>query len=629
MTTRMVGFLCRDSGLAAHRLSGFMDDLDEATRGDFVVLSHPANEPVVAVAVSQTSLPSVQTAVSADGSFAVVDGVFHNAAEIWRGDGDTETGNDAEQLLGAYRRQGGTAFDDLDASAVCAIWDAADRKLLLSRDTIGNVPGFYAIDEEGLVWSSDLSSVVAVTGAAEIDRASLDQYLGAGFVPSPMTMFASIRSLQPAELLEVSGQGDIKSRCCWRPTGRPRLRLSVEETTEELNGLFDRALMRRFDATRKSAVLLSGGVDSKLVLAYLANRDGANVKSYTFEYGDYSGRLNESDLAKACADHFGIKHQIIPFGPDDVVKHLERMIGIFGEPFSYGLHTVMLDDICAAGVSDVFCGIGADGWFLGAPDTRAVRYLNLPWPVRALVVASIPLLEGAASVVGGGGLSSLAGRLRSRSESFDMLNWRAGLNLPPLVSGAIFQRRERKDMYRDRTWVGAARERIDEVFASHIEQFDGETEEDLFRFMSLRFFAGDQMLNWTHWSARAYPLTISSPFNDREILEFVHRMPMYQLGKPELRRLAATRMPHDMAYGPKIAQGVPLADWMRGGMREFVSDILAPSRVADSGIFSVDKVTKLLAQHMSGEFDHAWRVWAVLSVLLWQDNVKKWQGRRA
>lgn len=85
--------------------------------------------------------------------------------------------------------------------------------------------------------------------------------------------------------------------------------------------------------------------------------------------------------------------------------------------------------------------------------------------------------------------------------------------------------------------------------------------------------------------------------------------------------MAAKHMPRDMAYSPKVAQGVPIAQWMRGGMRDFVADNLAPSRIEESGIFDRDLVSSLLDQHMKGQADHAWRLWALLSVVLWQDVV--------
>jgi len=587
-----------------------------ANSGNWGVLAFPKDEPIIAVAVESDETPTI--AEERDGSFLIINGRLYNAAELWGEEARTAEGG-AEQLLAAYRKSGPDVFAKVDANASFVLWDARQRRLLLVRDRIGYGSAVYQTDSSGIRFASDIPTLLKLGGEKSIDLAALDFYLEAGYVPSPWTMVESIRRVPPAHFVRVDANDAVASQRYWHTTGRPRINLSESEVTVRLDELLTRAIRRQLahDPDGTIGVLLSGGVDSKLLLAVLRERLGRNAEAFTFRYGDYNGELNEGSVAKACAEHFGVKHHEIEFGPQDIQNQMPNMLQAFGQPFSYGVHTFLLEDIRTAGIKDVLSGIGADGWFLGEAELNVLAYQRYPAIFKALGRLAFPIL----SSFGRWGPEGHHGFIANLAQRIHSLDRRAQHSLTHLVAGVQSTRFQRAHWYSDPERALSLYGTSNELFQEDLAAFKEETEPDKFRYMGFRYFGADQMLNWTRSAAKVHDLDIHVPYDDPELLAFVHRLPCDEMGKPELRRLAATIMPHEMAYEPKLAQGLPLREWTRGELRPFIQDNLSPTQLKNSGIFDPSAIAKLIELHMKGEHDLSWQLWGILSVVLWQNQI--------
>ena len=597
--------------------------LDTESGNGLQSIQFPSESPIFFMALSKSDSQEIQVAKKEDGSVLVLDGEVYNAESLWV-DRSRDPNHDAKQLLEAYFKYGQSCFAKLDYSGIVTIWDAEANELIVLRDPVGTAPGFYTQynSSPSFCWSSDVTTLVDVVPAArELNLSAVERYIASGYIPSPLTMFRGVSKIPAATLVKVSKQQEISSQRYWYPTGNPPLNLQPDDVTSKIDWLFTKSLERRIGSGSTKGVLLSGGVDSKLILAVLRRRlDLKNIESFTFRYENYSGQFNESNLAKDCADHFGVTHHDICYRPSDVTNNIENFIRTLGEPFSYGLHTFKLADIRNQGIDDVLCGIGADGWFLGTRDHSLVKYLNFPSPIKTAINLYPSTLGVLAKSLRSLNLGSRGNRLLERSSTLQSTLWRATYRLPALTGGVEANERLRDSLLTFQDDIDALRSEQSQIFSDALSEFSEETDRDKFRFMSLRFFAADHMCNWTHWSGKANGIKVRSPYNDLELLNLVHKLPLYGLGKPEIRRYASTLMPPEMVNVPKLSQSIPLHEWLRGPMKDFLCDHLSESRIKNSNLFNPHVVNQLIDSHMKGEQNCGWLLWGMVSVMIWQQT---------
>ena len=585
-------------------LAGLDDDQRQRAR----TLAFPTQDPTIAMVVVEGQHPPVQWSSRADGSFAVLDGELYNGAELGaKTPPDPPARDDASTILGLYLAGGRDALAQLDAAATITIWDASTESLLLYRDRSGLAPGFYAEHAGGVIWASDIETLLRTDLPREMNLRALDYFLAEGYVPAPWTFVEQVHKIPPAHVLICRRGSSPALERYWQPTGQPKLHLSAAETTERLGDLFEDALRRQHAPDVSAGALLSGGVDSMLIVGGLTKLLGASLDTFTFRYREYEGVLNEVQPARRAAEYFGTRHHEIEFGPSDVADNMEQMVRSYGEPFTYGLHSFMLRDVVDAGVSILFSGAGPDGWNLSRWQQYALRYAGLPTFLQRLGRSAVSPLRLAAA---------------DMAERADRVIAKAATRLAERFSGTnITPDGLRGSLYLDDRHATEGRRAALELFDSALEAVAGESDRDKLMFLGTTFFSAEHVLYWNHRWARSYGLAIRQPYTDNALLEFVIRLKRRYTDKGDLRRLAATLMPREMAYAPKVYQAVPLAEWLRGSLQELLRAHLTPERLRDGGLFKPEVVRQRLDEHARGEADHAWTLWAVLTVTVWQELV--------
>jgi asparagine synthase (glutamine-hydrolysing) len=613
--TRVIGCHARAPGAAAHRLASWKaraasPDGDAGTR---LLL----REPLLAVLVAAGARPPVHCAERPDGSFAVLDGEVHNAAELAAG-ARAAAANPAELALALYLARGEEAFESLDGAWTTAVYDAAQESLLVVRDRWGAAPIFFAEVPDGCLWASHLGALLRAGVPGEMDLNALDFFLGNGFVPSPWTFAKEVRRVPPAHLLRL-GSGPAELRRYWRPTGRPKLRLRPGEATDRFLELFAGSLRRRWSPGQRTGVLLSSGVDSKLIAAGLGKLAGFSPETFTFRYTNYEGEFNEVEEARRAARELGLVHYEIPFGPTDIAEHLEWLVRSYGEPFTYGLHSAMLGGVVGAGVEALLNGAGPDGWYLDRRNVHGLRWALLPGPVRRLGAAAIPFLrrlEASRRPLRLWRLYAAAGRGADFAED---VRWCAETGLPIGFSSVILPERWRTQFYRESGWVEGARRAARDLFRAAAADYPGESRRDRITFVHRHFKNSEGTLYWNHWWGRAHGLAIRFPYFDRELMEFVLRLPRTSSDKGEVRRAAERLLSRELTVTRKIPQTVPVRHWLRGPLLALLRDQLAPARLERGGIFDPRAVATCIEQHLGKKLDHGWKLWAILTVVIWQD----------
>ncbi len=571
-----------------------------------------------------------QPMANEDGSLLLVtNGEIYNFRELRReleGRGHRfRSGSDSEVILHLYEEMGPECVSRLEGMFAIALWDAKKGTLFLARDRLGVKPLFYYRRGSRLLFASEIKALLASGEVPrELDEVSFHRYLTYFYVPGPETIFRGVRELPPAHRLTASATGGEPERW-WRPSFEPKEQLSFDEAVERTGELLSAAVSRRLVSDRPLGVWLSGGIDSSLIAALMAETsksgDGpSEVRSFSIGFG--TPEYDESAHARAAAEALGTTHQEYTVEPD-AAGALPRLAWLFDQPFgdSSALPVYRLAEKTREEVVVALSGDGGDESFAGYERYIATRLagrlaLSLPRFLRRRLFA--PLL-------------SLGGEPR-RWGLRRALRWVNRASLLPKrkrYAGmmAAFSPEEKAALYTDEfaERLGSAadpEELIAEAMAASgaVMELDRMLAADLSRYLP-----GDLLVKADRMSM-AFALEVRDPFLDRELVEFAARLPVALKAtmfgtKRILRALAAKKLPPEvaaqLARRRKQGFGVPVGAWFRGDLRELARGLFAESRLAAAGLLRREAMLGLLERHQSAREDLGPQLWGLVMAELW------------
>lgn len=557
---------------------------------------HRITRPGAAVLIRKGTL-GVSYAEAFDG-FAVVDGDLFEPRPLGAAN------SAATLVLDLFRRYGVEALDRLESNAFIAVWDARAARLILARDRFGMGMGYWMEQGKALLWSSELTTLLRCDPRVELDTGAVDQFLADGRVAAPWTTLQHIHKLPSAHLLQADGAG-ISIRRYWRQDGRARLKVGREERLRLLEDALLAAHRRQISPGGSAAALLSGGVDSTLMVALLAKL-GCATETFTYRYTHYQGPFNEGPPAARAAAWIGLRHHEMPVGPQDIADRFEHILWQHQGPLTYGLHTAVLSAIARQEAQVLYSGQGNGG--LSWTEQIGLALSRVPGLRRPLAqIGRLPFFRGPVADLG------YIGRVADTR-----LSWRFHSPLTgPQLRSALYVRPE---LLEDAV---AARQKL---FASVIDEFSDQTADNAFCASIQRLATADSSLQWTTSFARANGLLGRCPYYDRDLIDLMYKLPR-ERDKQDLREIAAKYLPHDLAFAPKIGQTIPISLWFRGPLADWLGGLLEHGRVSNSGMFRPDVVHHLYTAHLAGKGSHGWTLWCIAALVGWQEMIRREAGR--
>src|SRR5215471_845652 len=333
--------------------------------------------------------------------WVIFNGEIYNFLELKReleGSGHVfRTKSDTEVIVHGYKQWGDEVLNRLNGMFGLAIWDVRERRLVLARDAFGIKPVYYRIDSGRLYFGSEMRAVrAAMTDGAEIDPTALNLFLRYRFTPAPYTIIKEIQKLAPGTKLMVqNGAYELSRWYRFKPTPFAPAK-SPRQATEELLDIYQRAVRRQLISDVPVGLLLSGGIDSGLLLA-LMNRNGDGWPTYTVGYG--SG-FADDELADAqeTARMLGSKHTPVTITRSTFEETLPKIVGALEEPIAAS-SIVPMYFVCQRARQDVkvaLVGQGPDELFGGYIRHLGLRYSAvwsaLPGWVRSTASSAISVL---------------------------------------------------------------------------------------------------------------------------------------------------------------------------------------------------------------------------------------------
>ena len=522
---------------------------------------------------------------------------------------------DTEVIVHLYEEMGTDCVTKLRGMFALALYDERREKLLLARDRLGKKPLYYAHHQERLYFASEIKALLAVAPElAEVNPESILQYFCFGYVPDPYSAFFPIKKLPPGYLLEYSA-GQARVRQYWDlPAFGTHRAASEEECLEELEQRLAEAVCIRLISDVPLGALLSGGVDSSVVVALMARASSAPVK--TFSIGFHEQRFNEANYARMVAQRFGTEHHDLVVEPK-VGETLDFLTSTLEEPFadSSMLPTYYVCQMARRHVTVALSGDGGDELFAGydryAISMRRQRWNWIPdWMgrfYREHVHDHLP-----ASTLGRNWVwnASLPGRDRYLDD----------------VSYLPAFGRERgvfSDEFLAETCCSA------EPLAQFRRYYDSAPASDhlsRLQYLDTKTYLPGDILAKVDRMSMANSLEVRSPLLDHELVEWVTGLPAqwkFRKGRQKylLKKLAGKLgIPPAVLERPKQGFQLPLVDWMKGELKQKLLGILLEPRTLQRGYFRPQAVRSMVDEHLRGRRNHSSVLWQMLVFELWQRN---------
>jgi len=540
-------------------------------------------------------------------------------APQWRGSSDTETllaGIEAWGLAATLRRAVGMfAF---------ALWDRLDRILHLARDRIGEKPMYYGWQGRGrdsaFLFGSELKALACHPAFdGDLDRDALAGFTRGGYVPAPQSIYRNISKLTPGCILTLDGSGNPRVEPYWslaevidHGTIDPVLP-SDEDVVDELESVLARAVAGQLIGDVPLGAFLSGGIDSSTIVALMQRASPVPVQTFTIGFED--ARFDEAPFAREVARHLGTDHHELTVSAEDALAVIPKLPSIYDEPFadSSQIPTFLISQLARRRVTVALSGDGGDELFAGYDHYVLAeriwrRIRKIPRPVRSAggaILGSIPpgVWHGVAKV---------ANIQRRHSTFSDQMGRGArllGAGSPMELGQGITQR-----------WQGDSIV----IGADHVggkSTYDLGPVESLMA-LDLENYLPDDLLVKVDRAAMAVSLETRAPYLDHRVVEFAWRLPVEfkmrgQKTKWLLRRLLQRYVPEHLFERPKRGFSVPIDEWLRGPLRDWAEELLAPDRLRDDGYFRPGPIRAAWDAHLSGRSNRQAQIWTILMFQAW------------
>jgi asparagine synthase (glutamine-hydrolysing) len=567
-----------------------------------------------------------QPIASEDGRVHVVqNGEIYNHAEL-RAELESaghsfRTRCDTEVIVHLFEEHGDGFAERLRGMFAIALWDGRAGRLVLARDRFGIKPLFYREDAEGgMAFASELKALMALPDFDRgLDLRAVESLLAFNSIPGPLTIFDGVQKLQPGHLLSWEpGRGTrIQQYAHVRPEPADELRGdSPAALADELRGRLRDSVRAHLISDVPVGVLLSGGVDSAALTALAAEESDERVRTFSIGFRERS--FDELERARLVATRYNTDHHELIVEPN-VGEVLTQLAEVFDEPLadSSALPTYLVSKLASEHVKVALSGEGGDELFAGYHTYVADSIA--PWAGRP-AAALAPLVERlptssarvsfdykAKRFARGGALPPLE-RHHAWKEIFSP-ELRAELRSTPATGGF-----DPVDVYRERYATTAGAEPI-----ARLQDVDRS------------IYLVDDLLVKTDRASMAHSLETRVPFLDTAVTELALAVPTSRhlrgfQKKRLLRRAVAPLLPRRILHGRKRGFSIPAAAWLRGDLREFARDVLAPDTVRAQGLFRPEVVERLLAEHEAGSADHSRQIWCLMTLGLW---LERYGARRA
>lgn len=543
----------------------------------------------------------------------------------WRGHSDTET------LLAAIEEWGlDSALRKTKGMFALALWDKLNKKLSLARDRLGEKPLYYGWVNEQFVFASELKSIKKFPCFNnQIDRSSLALFLRFNSIPAPHSIYQDIYKLEPGQIIKFYADSKKTEKHdfwsiekVYKEARKAKSSLTPSEAVNKLESILSNAVSSQMQSDVALGAFLSGGIDSSTIVSLMQSHSDVNVN--TFSIGFNSKDFDEAQHARMVAKHLGTNHfekYVTDRDALDVIPHLSE---IYDEPFadSSQIPTFLVSQFAKHEVTVALSGDAGDELFGGYnryvfSDKIFSKIAKAPNLIRKLISQTIfSMSEDKWDII-------LGGLLNKRYANIGHKLHKAA-NVLPAESIRNLHFQLISQIHNPSDWLINANE-YKTILNDGIERFAELNFVEQMMAYDLITYLPTDILTKVDRAAMAVSLETRVPFLDLEVIEFSALLPMEfkirnGVTKWALREILYKHVPKDLIERPKMGFAVPLAEWLRGPLKDWAESLLDEKRLHQEGFFNVEFVRSKWAQHLSGNQNWHHQLWNVLMFQAWLEK---------
>ena len=543
-------------------------------------------------------------------------------AELQKKGHQFRTNSDTEVIVHGYKEWGTDVFNHLNGMFGLAIWDARNQRLVVARDAMGIKLIYYKIRNGQFTFGSEIRPIlVAEDSKPEVDPVALKLFLQFRYTPSPLTIFQGIRKLAPGTMLVVE-RGRCREERWYNfvptPFATPK---KDEEAVEELLHLYKGAVRRHLLSDVPVGILLSGGLDSGLLLA-LMNEQGGPWPAYTIGYGETFADDELRDAAETAA-LFGARHVTVRLDQNEFERSLPGIVECLEEPIAASSIVPMyfVSRRARQDVKVALIGQGPDELFGGYKRHLGVRYgewwRGLPVGLRSMIgfaVNGLPRNE------------MLKRGVRSLSDEDRLKRYQDVFSLAPAETiNRLFRDdvlpEKRDDHELVEYWRGLTSQ------LEHTDELGG------FQLLEIRSSLPDELLMYADKLSMAHSLEVRVPYLDRTVVEYVQRLSANFKVRNGTRKwlhrqVCQSYLPRQVLKRKKRGFAVNVVDdWFHSSLQGKLPDLLLDTSSLMFELLKPEPVRKLLEAHRSRRQDNHKLLFSLVMLEQWLRGMYSNQDR--
>ncbi|MGV3625182.1 MAG: asparagine synthase (glutamine-hydrolyzing) [Archangium sp.] len=561
------------------------------------------------LAIIDLSPLGAQPMFTSDGQLCVVfNGEIYNFLELRR---ELETlghtfrsQSDTEVILAAWRQWGEASIAKLDGMFAIALYDTVNRRLVLARDRTGKKPLYVYQDDEKLVFASELKAILAHPNVdTTMWSEAIPQFLTHGYVPTPNTFYQRVRKVRPAHV-EVFEYGKRTARAFqyWEyPLGAELADRDLPEIEARVRELFLAAVKRRLMSDVPLGAFLSGGVDSTLVVAAMAQASSKPVKTFSIGFEGHPA-WDETGWARLVAERYGTEHTEFKVKPESF-DLIDKLAWHYDEPFgdSSAIPTYIVSKLTREKVTVALTGDGGDELFAGYPRFMgAVLAEKIPQPARWAARQAVRFLPHGQEHSGVLERGRRFAQQASRELPDRLRNWVSVFpedDLAKLLKPELRDRAQLSRSYEEAFAKSQSAETLNQVL-----------------FVNARTYLLDDLNVKMDRASMAASLESRAPFLDTQLTDYVSQLPGHLklrgvTTKWILKRALADLLPEEIVTRKKMGFGVPLGAWFRGELAGRLADSLLASGSPLHAYLEKSELERMVRRHRAHERDYGLQFW--------------------
>ncbi|WP_421901054.1 asparagine synthase (glutamine-hydrolyzing) [Maridesulfovibrio sp.] len=518
---------------------------------------------------------------------------------------------DTEVLLKLYGEYGEKCISMLRGMFAFALWDKSKEQLVIARDRLGKKPFFYSQSSNGFIFASEIRALATHPDISrDVDVQAIDLFMSTGCVPAPFSIYSDIRKLPAAHYGIVNSQG-LSLHRYWSLDFRAKIECSENEVLESLHSQLLEATRIRLESDVPLGALLSGGVDSSLIVALMAEAGSKSIDTFTI--GFHEKKYDESGHAAKVAKHLGVNHHVEYLDPAQFENMLPAVVRQYGEPFSddAALATMLLSEATRKHVTVALSGDGGDELACGY---SAYTHVKLASTLAPLIGKKVLPEKNIASAFSS---NSTLGALRRK------MICKFHPEFKRILRNEFKVARHKNDIYR-----ADVREQLGQFTLNWMYDLSSQacahahSPAERLLWMDTVHFLADALLVKVDIASMAHSLEVRSPLLDHELFEYMAGLPIELKlkggeSKYLLKKLAERYLPKDILYRRKQGFSMPVAKWTSGDSADFTLEAISQATPFLQHFFDMDALNKRIDEHVSGRKKHKNFVWNILNLALW------------